>query len=933
MAKEYEKILDEIKKGTDSISGATKEVEKINNFIDDSKGDVKQGFKNLMSKLDAINTITSWDANIKKIGTSSISDTVSGISRNVSWIVSYASTINDNVSAMTAYLKTIKEKIEGFSSIYPTGNGVSNASGSTNSLDGIHDTVKKIYTILGEIKSYVGKQAENGSTGDPSLDELIKIRRNLSEKNKLENEIRKKYREEGWTDKSDTDPNTLAAAVEKAELKYKDRKGKHAVTNEKEYLKYLKQKDKEQEKRDRKIKGESPKWLKISGGIAKDVAGTFISTEKPTTKALADKGISAVSQLGNAGAITGVFLSLLKSAIEMGSKRERSASQYARTIGGGMETKYGIGETIRKSVGQMSSLLGATFEEAITALTEYAEARGRTTEHSSKNDIESSIMLKRMGISADAVSNFDSFGKSLRQTDEYFTKLYGDVSKKGLSFKNVSKAVNDNLKMAQSHTFANGLRGLEKMAEKSVQLKYNMQQVFQFAEKVSDVEEAIKTSANLSVLGGSFAQFSNPMQLLYEGLNDTEAMNNRILGMFGGKAYWDKDKGEINMSALDREFVKQAAKGAGLDPGEMLNMTFNQARINHINKQIKPGTDKNTSEYIRNIGEIDEKGRAYVALNGEKYFLDENRIEGNEKPLTSEKYEELQKESEKKGKADSATLSSIWTETSGIFEKLDNMLVYLQEKIGNWVFKIMNKVVGRDERNRDTVREWAIKNNKDVDDALRFFEVARNNSGFMTRKNRKWNGGVNDTKLANNMDEFANQIKEKEQGSSPGGFSGEIKGPSHWKGGVRGIFRGQNWEAEGGETLINKQSSARYGNVLSKIQNGTFNPYSYANNIVKNDMNKMFQPLKVSAFDRELLKNGYNPNDFKGNNVNGRIKVDIPQTITINIAGGGKIGDYDIRPIIMRYVDEIMKEMQMRKSFGSFDKENFHNQSDVLFYT
>ena len=182
MANEYDKILGEIKKGTDSISGATKEVEKINNFIDDSKGDVKQGFKNLMSKLDAINTIASWDTNIKKIGTSSVSDNVSGIAKEVTWIVSYVNNISTHVTEMTGYLKTIKEKIEGFSSIYPTGNGVSNTSGSTNSVDGIHDTVKKIYTLLGEIKNSVDKYVNNGTTGDADLDALI-----------LENKKRQKF--------------------------------------------------------------------------------------------------------------------------------------------------------------------------------------------------------------------------------------------------------------------------------------------------------------------------------------------------------------------------------------------------------------------------------------------------------------------------------------------------------------------------------------------------------------------------------------------------------------------------------------------------------------------------------------------------------------------------------------------------------------------
>ena len=66
------------------------------------------------------------------------------------------------------------------------------------------------------------------------------------------------------------------------------------------------------------------------------------------------------------------------------------------------------------------------------------------------------------------------------------------------------------------------------------------------------------------------------------------------------------------------------------------------------------------------------------------------------------------------------------------------------------------------------------------------------------------------------------------------------------------------------------------------------------------------------------------------NQVSGTIKVDIPQTITINIAGGGTVGNYDISEIISKYVDQFMKEMMMRKDFSGFNKEEFHNKSSVI---
>ena len=113
---------------------------------------------------------------------------------------------------------------------------------------------------------------------------------------------------------------------------------------------------------------------------------------------------------------------------------------------------------------------------------------------------------------------------------------------------------------------------------------------------------------------------------------------------------------------------------------------------------------------------------------------------------------------------------------------------------------------------------------------------------------------------------------------------------------------------------------------MAKIQNGTFNPYSYSNELVKNDMQRHYEALKVS-------ENGNTPVQQTNNSisdVNGRIKVDIPSTITINIAGQGKLGEYDIRNLIMPEVDRIMKTALMRNSKGGFNKEEFYNQADVL---
>ncbi|MBP5723473.1 MAG: hypothetical protein J6X18_07885, partial [Bacteroidales bacterium] len=277
----------------------------------------------------------------------------------------------------------------------------------------------------------------------------------------------------------------------------------------------------------------------------------------------------------------------------------------------------------------------------------------------------------------------------------------------------------------------------------------------------------------------------------------------------------------------------------------------------------------------------------------------------------------------------------------GIFEKLDNMLNYLQEQLGRWVFNIFQKVAGRQSRAEDNIRKWAKENNKNEDEAIKFYNENKNKNRWTNQTanfGRKDGGsffaGYNDIYFSEHMNdmlkEFNGNVSDVEGTSAIGypalrypGTSGFIKGPSHFNGGIKGLLRGQMWENEGDEYTVNKSSSRRYRGILSQINNGTFNPYSYAKDLIKNNMPKLYDTLSVAKGGMSKYTNDVQ-SLFSGNrNINGTIKVDIPQTITLNLAGAGKIGDYDVSGLVKQLVDSMMKEWLMRQNFSGFDKENF----------
>lgn len=222
-------------------------------------------------------------------------------------------------------------------------------------------------------------------------------------------------------------------------------------------------------------------------------------------------------------------------------------------------------------------------------------------------------------------ANLDKFGLDVDATKELVEGIVGDARKSGIVLSNLTQNVADNLHLAQQYTFEDGIEGLVKMAEKASAVKWNMQQTAAFAEKVNNVEGSIKTGAQLSVLGGPFARFSNPMGMLYESLNDMEGLQDRIFAMFGSLGEWNQEKGMLDISTFDKQRIRAAASAMGLNYGDVMNTVQSQARRNVVMGQIKNyGLDENTTELIANTAQIDrETGRAYVNYEGKKIFANE----------------------------------------------------------------------------------------------------------------------------------------------------------------------------------------------------------------------------------------------------------------------------------------------------------------------
>lgn len=355
--------------------------------------------------------------------------------------------------------------------------------------------------------------------------------------------------------------------------------------------------------------------------------------------------INGMANIGNnvKNSIKGMYDSVAGFA-DSWKKADAAASSYAKTVG---TTAAGM-EALRKSTinNVAKNHIGIDFnigtEELLKLQENYSKNIGRNIKIDNGGQANMAAMAAMGQDAGEWGAAFDTFGVSINGVAKDVGKMFSNAAKEGISFDKVASNVKSNIKIAQNYTFKDGLKGLESMAKKSAAIKLDMQVASTLAGKVNSVEGAIDVASRLQVLGGPFANFADPMGMLNEGLNDMEGLQDRIASMIGGLGTFNKQTGEVEVSAFNKRRVAEAANAMGVSQEQLMESVNAQARRGEVENQIKASKtasslDTKMQELIKNTATFDENGKAGVSINGEFKSLDE---------LSNKDYEELVKETQ-----------------------------------------------------------------------------------------------------------------------------------------------------------------------------------------------------------------------------------------------------------------------------------------------
>jgi len=324
-----------------------------------------------------------------------------------------------------------------------------------------------------------------------------------------------------------------------------------------------------------------------------------------------------------------------------------------------------------------TSLIGVKTVDLVKMQQAYTDEIGRSVQLTEAGFVGLSEMGVATGLgiegAAQMAASMEEFGFGAERSVDLIEKLMLRSKSVGVSNSVSATKFKENLKIANSYTFKNGLKGVLDMTAYSTRFRINMQSISSFADKISNPEGAIQTAASLQVLGGAFANLADPMNLLNQGITDMEGLTKTYSNMLDGIAQIDKKTGEISINGYDRLRLKAAAEATNINFDEMMTVARTKAKYNAIESTFKLNpiintSDEETKQIIASLAQYEEGKGFQINIGGKAVQLSK---------LSKEDINALQP------KDDSLNLKTVAENTLGISDIIKNVIAASMQRLVN----------------------------------------------------------------------------------------------------------------------------------------------------------------------------------------------------------------------------------------------------------
>jgi hypothetical protein len=302
---------------------------------------------------------------------------------------------------------------------------------------------------------------------------------------------------------------------------------------------------------------------------------------------------------------------------------ETSAFNVAKSFGVGRTNIMNIKAAMTDVVGDVKEL-GFGFKDIADVQLGIAEDLGRNV--ILNNEAYKGLLATQKVTGQDAVQTANAFkdvGFSYLSVEKQMTKAVDISRKMGVNAKGVATDVVKNLDKLNKYNFKGGVDGLAQMVAKAKVLRADMEEVFDFADKVFDPEGAIETAAALQRLGVTQSELLDPLRMMDLAQNDPGELMNQIGKMSEKFVQLNKD-GRFEIMPGAKRQMMEIAKAMEIPYGELTKMAVGSKELDMKLSKIKfPATfTEDQKNLIANMSEIGPGGEMTLTLDGTQMGID-----------------------------------------------------------------------------------------------------------------------------------------------------------------------------------------------------------------------------------------------------------------------------------------------------------------------
>jgi hypothetical protein len=186
----------------------------------------------------------------------------------------------------------------------------------------------------------------------------------------------------------------------------------------------------------------------------------------------------------------------------------------------------------------------------------------------------------------------------------------------GLNTKKTTELLKNDLGKLNEYGFQNGVEGLNRMVQKSLEFRMNLGEVYKIADKVMNPDSAIELTANLQVLGGAIGDFNDPLKLMYMATNNVEGLQDALIGAASGLATYNQEQGRFEITGVNLRRAKEMASQLGIEYKEFAKGAIAaQERLSVVQDLAGKGFDlsEKDQEFISNLSQMKD-GRMVLSI-------------------------------------------------------------------------------------------------------------------------------------------------------------------------------------------------------------------------------------------------------------------------------------------------------------------------------